>query len=221
MIFQLPKSITWGTCPMCMSAMGELSRQNRWCDGGENCLKPHMRYKMNTLSSSEHWHLDLGSMQNRHFPQPWLVLFKIQNSADLNNFQYCCELGCAVSIAHLSHTENWFQRRHCSGSEQFWNRADSDQQPARGEDHVSLHQSGWAPSNCEYYAIEMSIFLAFCFSSTFKVEGGWRRSLFFVHYFLNPSETSPDRKCRWSGGRTQNEEQRERKHLYVYNTDHS
>ena len=62
----------------------------------------------------------------------------------------------------------------------------------------------------------MSIFLAFCLSSTFIVEGGCRRSLFFVHYFLNPSETSPDRKCRWSGGRTQNEEQRERKHLYLY-----
>ena len=58
--------------------------------------------------------------------------------------------------------------------------------------------------------------LAFCLSSTCNVEGGWRRSLFFVHYFLNPSETSPDRKCRWSGGRTQNEEQRERKHLYLY-----
>ena len=97
---------------------------------------------VNTLSSSEHWHLDLGSMQNRHFPQPWLFLVKIQNSADLNNFQYCCELGCAVSIAHLSHTENWFQRGHCSGSEQFWNRTDSDQQPARGSCVIALKWMG-------------------------------------------------------------------------------
>ena len=165
---------------------------------------------MNTLSSSEHWHLDLGSMQKRHFPQPWLFLVKIQNSADLNNFQYCCELGCAVSIAHLSHTENWFQRRHCSGSEHFWNRTDSDQQPARGSCGLK-----WIGTNCEYYAIQMSIFLAFCLSFTFNVEGGWRRSLFLVHYFPNPSETSPGRKCRWIWGRTQNEEQWERKHLYT------
>ena len=160
---------------MCMSAMGcELSKQNRWCDGGENCLKPHMRYRMNTLSSSEHWHLDLGSMQNRHFPQPWVFLVKIQNSADLNNFQYCCELGCAVSIAHLSHTENWFQRGHCSGSEQFWNRTDSDQQPARGSCVIALEWIGscdWCILCNRDVNILWTLLLTFPSSSTC----GWRK----------------------------------------------
>ena len=36
----------------------KLSKQNRWCDGGENCLKPHMRYRMKYLVLL--WTLTLG-----------------------------------------------------------------------------------------------------------------------------------------------------------------